>query len=99
MNKENMKIDTSYGNIQAIEPDGNCLKAKSINELLETLESRIDNYNNPTVNVTTYANDDDSISDAMDLTMAAILCCWGKQLYHGDAIKITITAEYMPEEK
>ena len=99
MNKETMKIDTSYGNIQAIEPDGNCLKAKSINELLETLESRIDSYNNPTVNVTTYANDADSISDAMDLTMAAILCCWGKHLYHGDAIKITITAEYVLEDK
>lgn len=94
-----VSIDTSYGRITAREPDGNVIDAKNIDELADILIPKSRDYGNPKTQITTYVSDDDTISDASDLTMLAALCCWGKQLYKGDCIKLTITAEYCPENK
>ena len=92
-----VKIDTSYEEISIEKSDGNIVKAKDIDELMDVLlpESK----NNPTIQVITYASNEDTLGNACDLTVLAALCCWGNQLYKGDSIKLTITAEYCPEDK
>jgi len=95
-----ISIEKKYGKFIFTEPDGTVVNAVDVERLLETVESRLDNYcYNPTVSVTTYASDEKSIQDAMDLTMLAALSCWGRELYCGDCIKITITAEHCAENK
>lgn len=94
-----IKIENSYGIVTLTEPNGNVITESSVEKLLETMEPKLDEYNNPKVSVTTYASDEQTISDAMDLTMLAALACWGNTLYCGDCIKLTITAEYCPENK
>lgn len=92
-------IDNSYGSLTLVEPDRNIINEKDVESLINIVESKMDTYHNPKVNVTTYISDEKTINDAMDLTMLAALCCWGHNLYHGGSIKITITAEYCPEDK
>lgn len=99
MTKNEIIVENAYGTITLTEPDGNVIREKDVESLLTVMESRLDGYCNPKVSVTTYASDDAAIGDAMDLTMLAAMCCWGKSLYCGDSIKITITAEYCPEDK
>lgn len=99
MSNNEIKVDNSYGLVTFTEPNGNVIEAKDVESLLEVVESKLDEYDNPKVNITTYASDEQTIGDAMDLTMLAALCCWGRNLYCGDTIKLTITAEYCPEDK
>ena len=94
-----VKLDASYGRISVKEPDGNVIDAKNIDELADILIPKSRDYGNPTTQITTYVSDDDALADAADLTVLAALCCWGNQLYKGDNIKLTITAEYCPEDK
>ena len=94
-----VKIDTSYGRISVKEPDGNVIDAKNIDELADILIPKSRDYGNPTTQITTYVSDEDALADAADLTVLAALCCWGNRLYKGDNIKLTITAEYCPEDK
>ena len=93
-----VKIDTSYGEISVEKSDGNIIKVKDIDELIKILLQELTD-NHPTTQVITYVSDDDELADAANLTMLAALCCWGKRLYKGDSIKLTITAEYCPEDK
>ena len=94
-----VKIDTSYGRISVKEPDGNIIDAKNIDELADILIPKSRDYGNTTTQVITYVSDEDALADAADLTVFAALCCWGNRLYKGDNIKLTITAEYCPEDK
>ena len=94
-----VKIDTSYGRISVKEPDGNVIDAKNIDELADILIPKSRDYGNPTTQITTYVSDEDALADAADLTVLAALCCWGNRLYTRDNIKLTITAEYCPEDK
>ena len=41
---------------------------------------------------------DDTIGEAMDLTMYSIARAWGT-LYHGDCIRVEIKVTYEPEDK
>lgn len=67
---------------------------------MEIMETKCDEYeNNPTVTVETYVGTQDDVIDASDLTLLAAMCCWGKNMYSEDCIKINITAEYIPETK
>lgn len=77
--------------------DGNIIKVKDIHELIEILLP--ESTDNPTTQVVTYVSDEDTLADANDLTTLAALCCWGNRVYKGDNIKLTITAEYCPEDK
>lgn len=99
MSKNEIVVENSYGQVSLTEPNGNIITEGSVERLLETVESRLNDYNNPKVSVVTYASDEQTIGDAMDLTMLAALACWGNRLYCGDCIKLTITAEYCPEDK
>ena len=92
-----VKIDTSYGEFSVEKSDGNIIKTKDIDELIEILLP--ESTDNPTTQVITYVSDEDALADAADLTVLAALCCWGNRLYKGDNIKLTITAEYCPEDK
>ena len=94
-----VKIDTSYGRISVKEPDGNVIDAKNIDELADILIPKSRDYGNPTTQITAYVSDEDALADAADLAALAALCCWGNRLYKGDNIKLTITAEYYPEDK
>lgn len=94
-----VKIDTSYCRISVKEPDGNVIDAKNIDELADILIPKSRDYGNPTTQITTYISDEDALADAANLTTLAALCCWGNRLYKGDNIKLTITAEYCPEDK
>lgn len=51
------------------------------------------------VESTIYVFDEESIEEAMDLTMMSALIAWGNRLCVGDAIKIEIKATYEPEDK
>lgn len=92
-----VKIDTSYGEFSVEKSDGNIIKAKDMHELIEILLP--ESADNPTTQVVTYVNDEDTLADANVFTSLAALCCWGNRLYKGDNIKLTITAEYCPEDK
>ena len=92
-----VKIDTSYGEISVEKSDGNIIKAKDIDELIKILFPT--STDNPTTQVVTYVSGEDALSNATDFAALAVLCCWGKGLYKGDSIKLTITAEYCPEDK
>lgn len=96
---QKMKIEKAYGTFEITEPDGNVIKVKDVDSAITVLNDKIDKYDNPDVEVVTYASDEKTIEDAMDLTMIAAMCCWGKQLYTGDSIKLQIHATYQPEEK
>lgn len=99
MSSNEITVENSYGQVSLTEPDGTVITASSVEKLLEAVESKLNGYNNPKVSVVTYASDEQTIGDAMDLTMLAVLACWGNTLYCGDCIKLTITAEYCPENK
>lgn len=92
-----VKIDTSYREFSVEKSDGNIIKAKDIDELIDILLP--ESTDNPTTQVITYVSDEDALADVTDLTVLAALCCWGNRLYKGDSIKLTITAEYCPEDK
>lgn len=92
-----VKIDTSYGEFSIEKSDGSVVKAKDIDKLMDIL--LLESVDNPTTQVITYANDENTLGNACDLTVLAALCCWGNRLYKGDCIKLTITAEYCPEDK
>lgn len=92
-----VKIDTSYGEFSVKKSDGDIIKAKDMHELIEILLP--ESTDNPTTQVVTYVNDKDTLADANVFTSLAALCCWGNRLYKGDNIKLTITAEYCPEDK
>ena len=92
-------IVKEYGKFKVTLPNDEVLNFSDSNELLDTMESRLIEFDMETVEVVTYAFDEDTIIEATDLTMLAALLSWGKQLYVGDAIKLTIKAEYKPEDK
>lgn len=92
-----VKIDTSYGEFSVEKSDGNIIKAKDMHELIEILLP--ESTDNPTTQVVTYVNDEDTLADANVFTSLAALCCLGNRLYKGDNIKLTITAEYCPEDE
>ena len=92
-----IKIDTSYGEISVEKSDGNIIKAKDIDELIKILFPPTED--NPTTQVITYVSDEDTLANASDYAALAALFCWGKGLYERDSIKLTITAEYCPEDK
>lgn len=92
-------IKNMYGEVILTEPNGNKISAKTVDELMVIMDSKCHEYNNPTVVVESYASDKDQIIDASDLTLLAGMCCWGKDMYEGDCIKFTLTAEYTPENK
>jgi len=81
------------------EPDGNVIEGADIESLMKIVEPRMEMYNNPKVSATMCVADVESINEAMDLTALAALCCWSRNLFVGDSIKLTITAEYCPESK
>lgn len=92
-----IKIDTSYEEFSVEKSDGNIIKAKDIDELINILLS--ESVDNPMTQVVTYVSDEDTLADANNLAALAALCCWGNRVYKGDRIKLTITAEYCPEDK
>lgn len=99
MSTNEITVKNAYGQVSLTEPNGAVITASSVEKLLQAVEAKLNDYNNPKVNVVTYVSDEETISDAMDLTMLAALACWGNTLYCGDCIKLTITAEYCPENK
>ena len=94
-----IEIKKEYGKFNVTLPNNEVLTFNSSDELLSAMESRLNEFDMETVEVVTYAFDEDTIIEATDLTMLAALLSWGKQLYVGDAIKLTIKAEYEPENK
>lgn len=92
-------IIKEYGKFKVTLPNDEVLNFSNSDELLDTMESRLNEFDMETVEVVTYAFDEDTIIEATDLTMLAALLSWGKQLYVGDSIKLTIKAEYKPEDK
>lgn len=97
--KNEIIITNEYGKVALIEPNGNKISTESVEEMMQVMDKKCGEYDNPTVKVETYAGTQDGIIDASDLTILAAMCCWGKNMYFGDCIKITMTAEYMPENK
>lgn len=94
-----IEIKKEYGKFKVTLPSKEVLTFNSSDELLSAMESRLNEFDMETVEVVTYAFDEDTIIEATDLTMLAALLSWGRQLYVGDAIKLTIKAEYKPEDK
>jgi hypothetical protein len=94
-----IEIKKEYGKFKVILPSKEVLTFSNSDELLSAMESRLNEFDMETVEVVTYAFDEDTIIEATDLTMLAALLSWGRQLYVGDAIKLTIKAEYKPEDK
>lgn len=94
-----IEIEKSYGNFTMKLPEGKVINYNNIDELIEHCKAIQDNFEMQTTKVTTYVFDDETITEAMDLTILASMLTWGKQLYSGDCIKLTIKAEYCPENK
>ena len=94
-----IEIKKEYGKFNVTLPNNEVLTFNTSDELLEVMETKLNDFDMETVEVVTYAFDEDTIIEATDLTMLAALLSWGRQLYVGDAIKLTIKAEYKPEDK
>lgn len=91
-----IKIEKAYGTYTLLK-DGVKFHFNTIEDIgtfmdsNKTLEGDVES--------TTYVFDEESIEEAMDLTMMSALIAWGNKLYVGDAIKIEIKATYEPEDK
>ena len=92
-----IKIDTLHERFSVEKSDGNIVKVKDIDELINTL--LLESIDDPITQVIIYTSDEDAVFNACDLAVLAALRCWGDRSYKGDRIKLTITAEYCPEDK
>lgn len=97
--KNIVKIKKEYGYYILTDPDGTEMSFKTFDEFSDYMESHINTYDNPKVECEMYVNDKDSIIDATDVLIIVAMSCWGKQLYQGDCIKLTMGANYVPEDK
>lgn len=94
-----IEIKKEYGKFNVTLPNNEVLTFNTADELLKVMETKLNDFDMETVEVVTYAFDEDTIIEATDLTMLAALLSWGRRLYVGDSIKLTIRAEYEPEDK
>lgn len=94
-----IEVKKEYGKFEVTLPNKEVLTFDNAEELLKVMESKLDDFEQETVEVSTYASNEESIDEAMDLTLLATMLSWGRRLYVGDAIKLTIKAEYEPEDK
>jgi len=92
-------IKKEYGMYYIKDADGTEYQFKNIEELSKHIESKTDTYHQETTKASIYVSDEESILEASDLMIAAAVASWGCELYSGDCIKLTITAEYCPEDK
>lgn len=92
-------IKKEYGMYYFTDADGTKYQFKNIDELSKHIESKMDTYHQETTKASIYVSDDESVLEASDLMIAASMATWGSALYSGDCIKLTITAEYCPENK
>ena len=94
-----IEIKKEYGKFNVILPNSETLTFNNVEELLKTMEAKLDEFEQETVEISTYAFSESTIDEAMDLTLLATMLSWGRRLYVGDSIKLTIRAEYEPEDK
>ena len=92
-------IKKEYGMYYIADADGTKYQFKNIDELSKHIESKQNTYFQETTQASIYVSDEESILEASDLIIAATMATWGNTLYSGDCIKLTITAEYCPEDK
>lgn len=94
-----IEIKREYGTYIVLDNGKEIFKDKSHIALCDFIANIADKYTQETVIGTTYCSDDDSLEQARDLTYLVAILSWGNALYVGDCIKLTIKAEYIPENK
>lgn len=94
-----IKIDKSYGSISITNPDGSGAIFTNMDEFLAHCYNIVDGLEQETVEAVTYAASLGDINAVMDLMEVAYVLTTGKGMYEGDCIKLTIKAEYCPENK
>lgn len=98
-NSNSLGIENSFGILTLTEQNGETKSFKNIDGLRDYLIDKSTSFNNPSVSVTSYVSDDESIDNIMDLLCIAINSCESKEMYKGDCVKIHISVEYCPENK
>lgn len=94
-----VEIKQEYGTYHVLENQKEVYKTNSLDELNAFMDERVGNYEEETVEITTYVSCEDDCVKATDLTIIALAGAWGKRMYEGDCLKLTMKAEYVPENK
>ena len=94
-----IEISKKFGRITIKQDDKIILETDNADDIREYYESIKDEIEQETVTVETFVASEESIDEGMDMLMYAVMLCWGRQLFHGDCIRLDIKATYEPEDK
>lgn len=94
-----IKISKEFGMIVVTKDDTEVLRTNKLENLSEYCESISHTLTDETVEIETYASDQNSLFDACDLLLIAFVLTWGNALYDGDSIQIKAQLKQCPENK